>query len=41
MLTLLDPVGQVRRVVDLVGVPSGVTVLDPADLRNHEGAQAA
>lgn len=40
-LILLGPVGQVRRVFDMVGVPSGVTVLDPTDLRDHEGAQAA
>jgi anti-anti-sigma factor len=40
-LILLGPVGQVRRVFDLVGVPSGVAVLDPTDFRNHEGAKAA
>ena len=40
-LIFLGPVGQVRRVFDLVGVPSGVTVLDPTDLHDHEGARAA
>ena len=38
VLILFDPRGQVRRLLDLIGVPAGVTVLDGDDVP-HTGAR--
>lgn len=41
VLILLDPRGQVRRMLDLVGSPPGTAVLDEGDLREHRVPAAA
>lgn len=40
-LILLGPSGQVRRLLDLVGPPPGVTVLEHGDLHEHRAPVAA
>ncbi len=40
-LVLLDPRGQVRRVIDLVGSPEGAAVLDQSDLTGRRPPVAA
>ena len=40
-LILVGPRGQVRRILDLVGAPPGVTVLDRDDLPGHRAPVAA
>ena len=40
-LVLVSPRGQVRRVLELVGSPPGVAVLDHVDLPEHRGPVAA
>ena len=41
VLILLGPCGQVRRVLDLVGAPAGVSVLDRGDLPGYARSASA